>query len=214
MRSESENVVAAFTIDQTARLTGVSKRQLGTWDRDGFFSPSLVSGARGAYSRLYSFRDLLSLRVLHQLRNETRVKLEHLKEVKADLAHLGDEMWVKSILYLRGRQVVIEREDETRFEAGSGQEVFQIPLRVVVGGMRERIRDLNRRDESEIGKIERKRGVVHNHPVIAGTRIPVSAIKEFAEAGYTVPQILGEYPSLSKEDIEAAIAFEGELNAA
>ncbi|TGV61034.1 DUF433 domain-containing protein [bacterium M00.F.Ca.ET.141.01.1.1] len=213
MGSESENVVAAFTVDQTARLTGVTRRQLGAWDRKGFFSPSLIGGG-GAYTRLYSFRDLLSLRVLYQLRNETRVSMDHLDEVKSDLAHLGDDMWVKGTLYLKGKTVVIERDDDTRFQAGSGQEVFQIPLRVVVGGMRDRIRELNKRDNSEVGHIERKRGVVHNQAVIAGTRIPVSAIKEFAESGFSVEQILSEYPSLSSEDVEAAIAFGDERNAA
>lgn len=212
MGSESESVVAAFTVDQTARLTGVSRRQLSAWDRKGFFSPSLAGS--GVYARLYSFRDLLSLRVLNQLRNATRVSLDHLDEVKRELAHLGDDMWVKSTLYLKGKRVVIERDDETRFEAGSGQEVFQIPLKVVVGSMRERIRELNKRDNSEIGHIERKRGVVHNKAIIAGTRIPVSTIKEFADAGYTVSQILREYPSLNRKDVEAAIAFEEKRNAA
>ena len=214
MPSESNEIVAAFTIDQASRLTGVSRRQLGAWYRDGFFSPSLVYGESGAYTRLYSFRDLLSLRVLNQLRNTTRVRMDHLREVKRDLAHLGDDMWVKSTLYLLGKRVVIERDDETRHEAGTGQEVLQIPLRVIVGGMRERIRELNKRDEDEIGRIERKRGVVHSRPVIAGTRIPVSTIKEFAAAGYTIPQILKEYPSLDRKDVEAAIAFEETRKAA
>lgn len=108
MHSDSNNIVAAFTIEQAARLTGVSRRQLGTWARNGFFSPSLSYGERGPYARLYSFRDLLSLKVLHQLRNDTRVSMNHLKEVKRDLAHLGDDMWVKSTLYLLGKRVVIE----------------------------------------------------------------------------------------------------------
>ena len=199
------NVIAVFTIDQASRLTEVSRRQLSAWDRSGFFSPSLVNGERGAYARLYSFRDLLSLKVLSQLRNEQRVRLSHLCDVKQDLAHLGDDMWVKSTLYLLGRRVVIERDDATRHEAGSGQEVFQIPLRVVAGGMRERIEQLNRRGDCEIGKIERKRGVMQNQALISGTRIPVSSIKEFANAGYSVSEILNEYPSLSEEDVKAAI---------
>lgn len=214
MQSGTENVVAAFTIDQASRLTGVSRRQLGAWDRDGFFAPSFKYDDNGAYSRLYSFHDLLSLRVLNQIRNERRVSMEHLREVKRDLEHLGEDMWLRSTLYLLGKRVVIERDDTTRHEAGSGQEVLQIPLRVVVGGMRERIRELNRRDAQEIGRIERKRGVVHQQAVIAGTRVPVSAIKEFAEAGYTVDQILSEYPTLTRKDVEAAIAFDGDRQAA
>lgn len=214
MPSESENVVAAFTIDQASRLTGVTRRQLGAWERDGFFVPSIVYDDHGAHARFYSFRDLLSLKVLNQLRNETKVSMDHLKEVKNDLAHLGEDKWVKSTLYLLGRKVVIQRDDDTRHEAGTGQEVFRIPLRVVVGGMRERIQEFNKRGDNEVGHIVRKRGIARNQAVIAGTRIPVSAIKEFSEAGYTVSQILKEYPSLSKRDVEAAIAYEDTRTAA
>lgn len=214
MNEANENVIALFTVDQASRLTGVSRRQLASWDRDGFFSPSVSSDERGAYTQLYSFRDLLSLKVLNQLRNDTRVGMDHLREVKTDLSHLGEDKWVKSTLYLLGKKVVIQRDDETRHEAGSGQEVFQIPLRVIVGGMRERIREMNKRGSDEIGQIERTRGIVGNRPVIAGTRIPVSTIKEFADAGYSVEQILQEYPSLERADVEAAMAFEDKRNAA
>lgn len=206
MRSES-NIVAAFTIEQAARLTGVSKRQLGTWDRDDFFSPSFVYGERGVFARLYSFNDLLSLKVLNQLRNETKITLSHLREVKNDLAHLGDDMWVRSTLYVLGKRVVIEQDDKRR-EAGTGQGVLQIPLKIVVGNMRERIDALNKRDESVIGKFDRNRGVAHNQVVIAGTRIPVRSVKAFHDAGYAVDAIQREYPTLTKADIEAAIKYD------
>jgi uncharacterized protein (DUF433 family) len=214
MTETVDNVIALFTVDQAARLTGVTRRQLGSWVRTGFFVPSVSNEGTGAYSSLYSFRDLLSLKVLNQLRNDTLVSMEHLREVKADLAHLGENMWVKSTLYLLGKKVVIERDDETRHEAGTGQEVLRIPLRVVVGGMRERIKEMNKRGGDEIGHIKRSRGIASNKPVIAGTRIPVSTIKEFAEAGYSVEAIIGEYPTLDKRDVEAAIAFEDKRNAA
>ncbi|MEF2551308.1 DUF433 domain-containing protein [Aurantimonas sp. A2-1-M11] len=214
MSETTDNVIGVFTIDQAARLTGVSRRQLASWERDGFFSPSIVYGEKGAHTRLYSFRDLLSLKVLNQLRNDTRIPMDHLREVKSDLSHLGDDMWVRSTLYLLGRRVVIQRDDDTRHEAGSGQEVLQIPLKVIVGGMRERIREMNERSDDEIGRIDRTRGIVGNRPVIAGTRIPVSTIKEFDAAGYTVPQILAEYPILDRRDVEAAIAFEDKRCAA
>lgn len=207
MPADSNNVVAAFTIEQTARLTGVSKRQLGTWDRDGFFLPSFVYGETGAFARLYSFRDLLSLKVLNQLRNETKIPLAHLREVKADLAHLGDDLWVKSTLYVLGKHVVIERDDKLR-EAGTGQGVLQIPLKIVHGNMRKDVEALSKRDDSVIGKFDRSRNVVHNQTVIAGTRIPVRSVKAFHEAGYSVEDIQQEYPTLTPADIKAAIKYD------
>jgi uncharacterized protein (DUF433 family) len=42
---------------------------------------------------------------------------------------------------------------------------------------------------------------------IAGTRIPVTAIKAFALGGYRNSEIMREYPTLNNEQIEAAIWF-------
>jgi uncharacterized protein (DUF433 family) len=49
--------------------------------------------------------------------------------------------------------------------------------------------------------------VIDNAWRIEGTRIPVRAIKSFAEEGYPVEYILIQYPSLSREQVQAAIAF-------
>jgi uncharacterized protein (DUF433 family) len=42
--------------------------------------------------------------------------------------------------------------------------------------------------------------------VIAGTRIPINAVKDFHAAGYSTDQIIKEYPDLTAEDVEAALA--------
>jgi len=49
--------------------------------------------------------------------------------------------------------------------------------------------------------------------MVAGTRIPTRAIRNFKEAGYTVDQIIAEYPDLTPRDVEAALKHE-EANAA
>lgn len=63
------------------------------------------------------------------------------------------------------------------------------------------------RERSKVGSVEKSRYVVHNAAVIGGTRIPVNAVKRFAEAGYSVEQILREYPDLTEQDISAALEF-------
>jgi hypothetical protein len=66
----TKNVIAAFTEEQVERLTGVTVRQLRTWDRTKFFAPSLAYEDRSRpYARLYSFRDLACLKVLNALVN-------------------------------------------------------------------------------------------------------------------------------------------------
>lgn len=208
--TEKNVVVAAFTEEQVKRLTGIGLGRLRYWDRTLFFVPSLASkDRRSAYSRLYSFKDIVSLKILSALRNEAKVSLPHLREVKEKLAHLGDQLWSATTLYVFNRRVVfVNPETEEREEVLSGQGVLLIPLEVVSGDMREAVRTMRRRDESNIGKTERHRGIAHNQVVIAGTRIPVRSVKAFAIAGYTTEQIKKEFPSLTDEDICAAIAFE------
>ena len=48
-------------------------------------------------------------------------------------------------------------------------------------------------------------------PVIAGTRVPVRLILENLEAGHTFDEILENYPSLTRETIQAALHWAAEL---
>lgn len=203
------SVVMTFTEEQAQRLTGLSQRQLRHWDNTGFFAPSLAFDDRSQpLSRLYSFRDLVSMKVLNELRNQSKVPLSHLRETKAKLAHLGDDMWAKTTLYVLNKRVVfIHPETQALEEAVSGQGVLQIPLKVVTGNMKRAVEESRQRDASKVGQIERARNVARNQPVIAGTRIPVRAIKAFSKAGYSVAQIMEQYPTLNASDIEAALEF-------
>jgi DNA-binding transcriptional MerR regulator len=60
--------VDAFTSHQASRLTGCTPRQLRYWDQVGLVSPSIQrTGGRSGVPRLYSFRDLVALRVVKSL---------------------------------------------------------------------------------------------------------------------------------------------------
>jgi uncharacterized protein (DUF433 family) len=67
---------------------------------------------------------------------------------------------------------------------------------------------MNRRKPKQIGKIEQHRFVAKNAPVIAGTRIPTTAIYNLHEAGYSTERIISEYPRLTQADVKAAIQHE------
>ncbi|MGA7272723.1 MAG: helix-turn-helix domain-containing protein [Acidimicrobiia bacterium] len=58
----------AFTAEQAGRLTNCTPHQLRYWDRVGLVSPSVQgTGGRPGVRRLYSFRDLVALRVVRSL---------------------------------------------------------------------------------------------------------------------------------------------------
>ena len=57
-----------FTAHQASRFTGCTARQLRYWDQIGLVRPSLQqTGGRPGVPRLYSFRDLVALKVVKSL---------------------------------------------------------------------------------------------------------------------------------------------------
>lgn len=207
MPRQDSNVVAAFTEEQVVHLTGISKGQLHYWDTTKFYRPSLAyENRRAASSRVYSFRDVVCLRVLNAIRNEADVPLPRLRRVKIRLQHLGEDLWAKITLYVLNRNVVFfNPETDSKEDVVTGQIILEIPLKVVSGDMEKAVRRLYRRDKASIGRIERHRNVLSNQEVIAGTRIPVRSVKAFADAGYSIDAIRKEYPTLTRQDIQAAI---------
>lgn len=207
--SPANTVLSAFTEDQVERVTGVSRRQLRYWASD-FYPPGIAVEHCGRPTlRLYSFRDLVCLKVLDALRNDAKIPLQELRRTKTRLAHLGDDMWATTTLYVLGKKVVVDNpETGTREEAATGQGVLQIPLRVVTARMEDAVLAMRSRDQNTIGKIEQKRSVAQNQPVISGTRIPVRSIQAFAEAGYSAEDIAKQYPTLTTSDIDAAVRHE------
>ncbi len=205
--ADHDAIVSAFTVDQAARLTGLTRHQLEQWDRDGFFRPSMADeNKRRPFSRIYSFNDVLSLRGLSILRNDLKLDLAHLIEVGQRLAHLGQDAWHRTTLYVVQKKVVFfdPYMDPSR-EIVSGQGVLKIPLETVRETAQRVMAELLARDPGAFGEVSKRRSVAHNADVVSGTRIPVRAIQSFADDGYSVDDILKEYPALTKADVEAAI---------
>jgi DNA-binding transcriptional MerR regulator len=77
-------VIAAFSEEQVGRLTGISQRQLRYWALDNFFVPSLLSTKNDDLPplKMYSFRDLVCLKVINALRNDAKIPLKDLRGVR------------------------------------------------------------------------------------------------------------------------------------
>ncbi len=55
--------------------------------------------------------------------------------------------------------------------------------------------------------ITRNSAVLGGKPIIRGTRITVSLIIDWLDAGVSIEQILEDYPNLTRDDVEAARAY-------
>jgi uncharacterized protein (DUF433 family) len=56
-------------------------------------------------------------------------------------------------------------------------------------------------------RIVRDPAVLVGKPVVRGTRVPVSLILNYLAHGHTIDELIGDYPNLTREDIEAAVAY-------
>jgi uncharacterized protein (DUF433 family) len=54
--------------------------------------------------------------------------------------------------------------------------------------------------------------VCNGKPVICGTRISVQTVLEFLAAGNSIEEVLEEYPSLTREDVQASIGYGSHFN--
>jgi uncharacterized protein (DUF433 family) len=53
--------------------------------------------------------------------------------------------------------------------------------------------------------------VLVGKPVIKGTRISVELVMDLLAAGYSIPQIIEQYDHLTREDIQACLAYAKEV---
>ncbi len=203
-------IIGAFSEEQVSGLTGLSRSQLRAWNRRNFISPEFKVGdnPRRPFTYIYSFKDLLKLRVLNQLRNVYNVPMRELERVERELSGMGDEKWTCQRLWVHNRKVVFEEPESARKrEISTRQFVAEIPLEVVTTDARSDILRLNRRESGEVGKIVKQRHLHSSEPVFAGTRIPVSAVWGYIEAGVSEQEIVKKLPDIEAADIAAARKF-------
>jgi len=194
-------MLGAFGGENVGRLTGLSAAQLKRWRQEGLVYPeySLVDAAGRPTRHIYSFRDLLKLRVLNHLRTAHGAPMPELCRVACELAGLSDEDWRTRNLWVGRGTVGLDGPD--------GGEMATIALEAMMRAVRQDIESLNRRDASQIGVIIKKRLIQSRRPVFSGTRIPVAGILGYITAGYADDEILPGFPDLVAADLDAARAW-------
>src|SRR5258708_39708359 len=83
-------LVSCFKTSTVTRLTGLTVRQLDTWEHRGFFVPSIRKSQGSGTRRLYSFEDLVQLRLIAHLRLQG-VSLQRLRKAVSFLHKLAED---------------------------------------------------------------------------------------------------------------------------
>ncbi len=201
-----DKIIRAFSAENVVRLTGLTMAQLAYWDKTKFFQPQYADeNRRSPHSRIYSFKDVVGLRTLSTLKGKYGVSMPHLKEVAKELSAYSKTPWADIQLKVWNRKVQFDDPVTGKTRGVVDGQYVLLTILSVMEDVKRDAEKLRQREHSQIGKIEKHRNVAHNQSVVAGTRIPVRTIHEFASAGYSPEQIIKEYPSLTKEDIRAAL---------
>jgi uncharacterized protein (DUF433 family) len=199
--------IQAFTAERVRALTDLSLRQLQYWDERDFIRPSLTAREGRGRKRLYSFRDLVSLKVAAQLRT-LGISLQQIRKVDAHLRTLDYRNALAELrFFVWGARLYFEESGTIR-EARQPAQVlasYVVPVGEIAHGLAGQIAKLRIR---QLGEIERRRGTLGGQPVIKGTRIAVASIKRLAADGAGQAEILEMYPDLTAEDVKAALAAE------
>ncbi|HZL60080.1 MAG TPA: DUF433 domain-containing protein [Stellaceae bacterium] len=202
------SVIRAFDADHVVRLTGLTHGQLRYWDKTGFFNPEYGSMQRTPVGRIYSFQNVVGLRTLSILRGDYRIPLQRLRKVAVELYKHRNAPWSELTLHVLGTSVYFKEPETGKVrEALSGQ-YAALPLKTIMEDVAEAANKLRQRTPAQIGRIEKHRFIIHNAWAVAGTRIPVRAIQRFHEAGYSPANIIREYPTLTEQDVKAALQHE------
>ncbi len=204
-------MVQAFTQDDVTELTDLSRRQLEYWDRTDVISPSIATYEGRGNQRLYSFRDLIKLKVGAELRKR------HMRpsRIKATIEALEQRGFTDPLVTIRwvvepdGNEVLyvnpaVERPMSAR-DVDQVAEPMNLPLKDIKTGLEATIAEHMARPTGHVTSIRNLQG---SAPVIAGTRIPTEKIAGLAQRGWDGQRILAAFPHLTPKDIEAAIEYE------
>lgn len=138
--------LGGFSADVAKRLTGVTYRQLVYWDKTGLVRPS-IKQARGKGSRrVYSFEDLVELRVVARMlasgvtlpavRKAIAFLKRHYADVTRPLARLT--------LVASGKSVLARMDDDRRMidATANGQVVIAVAVGAIVADLGRSVVDL------------------------------------------------------------------------
>ena len=111
-----------------AAAAGISYRQLDYWDRTGLVVPSIQSATGSGSQRLYSFRDILVLKLVKRLL-DTGVSLQQIRIAVEQLKAAGIADLTNTTLMSDGARVYLcTSQDEVIDLLGQGQGVCGIAV--------------------------------------------------------------------------------------
>ena len=127
-----------FRGPQVCTIVGITYRQLDYWARTDLIRPSLVDAKGSGTQRLYSYRDLVELKVIKSLLDagvslkQARTAIDYLRE------NLGEEIATANLVLNGSGSILARNGDELIDILRNGQTVFSV---VALSGVQEQVDD-------------------------------------------------------------------------
>ncbi len=125
--------VVGFSGTRTAKVVGITYRQLDYWARTDLIRPSLNDAAGSGSRRRYSYNDLLELKAIKKLL-DAGIKLEQVRKVFENLReHVGVDIAAAHIVIDGGSVTLCNNQGELIDLINTGQSVLNV---LSMGGVR------------------------------------------------------------------------------
>jgi DNA-binding transcriptional MerR regulator len=128
----SESIVGneGFSGKRTAEIVNISYRQLDYWARTDLIRPSLTDASGSGSRRLYSYRDLLELKLIKRLL-DGGVDLKKIRQAFTYIREqLGEDVSSANIILSGQGTVIVQTDDELIDAVKQGQGVLNLVLSV------------------------------------------------------------------------------------
>ncbi len=190
---------SGFSAAVACKVVGISYRQLDYWDKTGLLRPSVQAAAGKGSRRVYSFEDLVELRVVARLvsvgvtlssvRKTARYLRQNFADVIRPLARLA--------LVVDGKRVLVRTTDKRHLldASGDGQFVICFAVAPIAKDLRAKVTELGAPRTISVR--------------VAGSAYEVRLTPDLEVGGYTV-----EVPSLPGVVTEANTVGEARRHAA
>jgi predicted RNase H-like HicB family nuclease len=184
-----------FNTKAVFKITGLSIRQIDYWDRTHFIKPSVSEASGYGSVRLYSFNDLIQLKVaktlmdkgvsLQKIRKALNYLKKNMPEIKKPLSELrfltdGETIFVLT----KDNKVIIDT-------LKSGQLVFSLALGEIVESLKSEVVALQKEKKYEVIVRGKKYAVIlHADTEDGGSWIECPSLPGCASQGETIEEAL------------------------
>lgn len=118
-------MLSGYSGKQASEIVGISYRQLDYWARTDLVRPTGADAKGSGSRRVYTYRDLLELRVIKNLL-DAGIRLESVREVFAYLRNHVDTDIAAAHIVINGQSVVLCQGDQLIDVMRRGQGVLNV----------------------------------------------------------------------------------------